>query len=65
GQVRVPVDRAMALILERGLPTRTPAEVSAAAAASELPASATAVPSTQDMTGQCGYVANWTDEPKP
>lgn len=65
GQVRIPVDRAMALILERGLPTRSPADVSAAAAASELPASATAVPSTQDMTGQCGYVANWTDEPKP
>lgn len=65
GQVRIPVDRAMGLILERGLPTRTPAEESAAAAASELPASTTVVPSTQDMTGQCGYVANWTDEPKP
>ncbi len=57
GVVRIPVDRAMDLILTRGLPTRS---------ASETPANAPKVPTAtvaggEDVEGQCGYLT----EPGP
>jgi hypothetical protein len=58
GVVRIPVDRAMELILARGLPARSTTEASG-------PASFTAVaPPTvageTDVEGQCGYLAEPT-----
>jgi len=58
GVVRIPVDRAMELILARGLPARSTTEASG-------PASFTAVaPPTvageTDVQGQCGYLAEPT-----
>jgi hypothetical protein len=62
GTVRIPIDRAMDVLIDRGLPARTPAEVTAAAAASELPPDFDAVPPTRDFQGQCGYTLE--DMPK-
>ena len=53
GVVRLPVDRAMDLILERGLPTRAP---SAAPPGSSTEAEAPFLPVTQDAQGQCSFV---------
>ncbi|MFZ0618779.1 MAG: hypothetical protein WBS18_07635 [Candidatus Acidiferrales bacterium] len=55
GTVRIPIDRAMDVLIDRGLPTRSAAEISAAAAASELPADLSAVPATHGVQGQCAY----------
>ncbi|HTV60095.1 MAG TPA: hypothetical protein VMJ93_14585 [Verrucomicrobiae bacterium] len=65
GVVRLPIDRAMTLLLQRGLPTRPAAQTSAAAAASELPPDTTAVPSTPYIQGQCGYVVSELEAAKP
>ncbi|HUO34806.1 MAG TPA: hypothetical protein VMU43_07425 [Candidatus Acidoferrum sp.] len=58
GVVRLPIDRAMQLTLQIGLPTRPADQTSAAAAASELPPDTTAVPPTPYVEGQCGYVVS-------
>jgi len=65
GLVRLPIDRAMDLILQRGLPTRPADQTSAAAAASELPAGITSVPPTRYVQGQCGYVVDQLEAAKP
>lgn len=52
GVVRVPVDRAMELVLARGLPTRPASEVPAGAPSI---VSATVAGDT-DVQGQCGYL---------
>lgn len=65
GVVRLPIDRAMTLLLQRGLPTRPAAQTSAAAAVSELPPDSTAVPSTPYIQGQCGYVVSELEAAKP
>jgi len=61
GVVHVPVDRAMDLVLARGLPTR---------AASEVPVGAPSVtPATvagdTDVQGQCGYLTEPVETVKP
>jgi len=53
GVVRLPVDRAMDLILERGLPTRA---ASQAPPGSSAEAEAPFLPVTQDAQGQCSFV---------
>lgn len=65
GVVRLPIEQAMALALQRGLPTRPADQTSAAAAASELPTDVTAVPPTRDFQGQCGYVMTQLEASKP
>jgi cytoskeletal protein RodZ len=65
GVVRLPIERAMALTLQRGLPIRPADQTTAAAAASELPADTTAVPPTRDFQGQCGYVMSQLEASKP
>ena len=65
GVVRLPIDRAMVLTLQNGLPTRPADQTSAAAKESELPADITAVPPTRDFQGQCGYVVQQLEAEKP
>jgi hypothetical protein len=65
GVVRLPIDRSMDLLLQRGLPTRPADQTSAAAASSELPPETTAVPPTGDFEGQCGYVVSQREAEKP
>lgn len=55
GVVRIPVDRAMGLVLARGLPARAPGE--APAAASVIPA-APSVLGGDDVQGPCAYLAS-------
>jgi len=57
GVVRIPVDRAMDLILERGLPARSASDTPATAPSVAM----AAVPSGTDVEGQCGYLT----EPPP
>lgn len=54
GVVRIPVDRAMDLVLTRGLPARSPAE---APAASSAVAAVPSVPGGADVQGPCAYLA--------
>jgi hypothetical protein len=55
GVVRIPIDRAMDLALERGLPARTSAQPAAGGSiATPEPAS---VSGGADLEGQCGYLA--------
>jgi cytoskeletal protein RodZ len=65
GVVRLPIEQAMALTLQHGLPTRPADQTSAAATASELPADTTAVPPTRDFQGQCGYVMSQLEASEP
>jgi len=65
GVVRLPIEEAMELTLQRGLPTRPADQTSAAAAASELPPDTTAVPPTPYLQGQCGYVVSQMEASKP
>ncbi|HXA79364.1 MAG TPA: hypothetical protein VNV41_19690 [Candidatus Acidoferrales bacterium] len=58
GVVRIPIDRAMELVLERGLPTR-PAGDRAAASSSTAVTTPTVAGET-DIEGQCGYLAEPT-----
>jgi hypothetical protein len=53
GVVRIPVDRAMELTLQQGLPSRSAAEVPAGVS---NPAPFTPDISVQDQTGPCGFV---------
>jgi hypothetical protein len=55
GVVRIPIDRAMDLALERGLPARSSAQP--AAGASIVTPEAASVPGGADLEGQCGYLA--------
>jgi hypothetical protein len=57
GVVHIPVERAMDLILARGLPTRAPSEVPPGAPAVAPPL----VAGGTDLEGQCGYLT----EPQP
>ena len=61
GVVRIPIDRAMDLALERGLPTRSSAQPAAAGASIVTPEAAS-VPGGADLEGQCGYLAPVTSE---
>jgi hypothetical protein len=54
GVVRIPVDRAMDLILTRGLPARSASDVPATDASDVL--AVPAVPGGADVEGQCGYL---------
>jgi hypothetical protein len=58
GVVRIPVDRAMELILSRGLPTRSAGD--AAASGSSTAVTAATVAGETDVQGQCGYLAEPT-----
>ncbi|MFZ3200702.1 MAG: hypothetical protein WA175_06085 [Candidatus Acidiferrales bacterium] len=53
GTVRLPVDRAMDLLLERGLPTRAPSETPPGSSAE---VEAPFLPATEDAQGQCSFV---------
>lgn len=53
GVVRIPVDRAMELTLQQGLPSRAAADIPAGIS---NPAPFTPDVSDQDQTGPCGYV---------
>ena len=52
GVVRVPVDRAMDLVLDRGLPARSAGEAPARSASA-----APSVPAAPDVQGPCGHFA--------
>lgn len=54
GTVRIPVDRAMDLILQRGLPVRPQSEVPTGPAAPAI--NPPVVSGEEDVKGQCGYV---------
>jgi len=65
GVVRIPVDRAMDLVLERGLPAR-PAENSPAGAAPAAAGAATpGAPDVAGLQGPCGYVLEPAPRPAP
>jgi hypothetical protein len=53
GVVRIPVDRAMDLVLTRGLPARSPSEAPAASVAPAAPS----VLGGADVQGPCAYLA--------
>ena len=53
GVVRIPIDRAMELTLQQGLPARTAAEIPAGVS---NPAPFVPAIGDQDQTGPCGYV---------
>jgi hypothetical protein len=57
GVVRIPIDRAIELILERGLPARTAGD---AAAAGAPPVATPTVSGETDVEGQCGYLTEPT-----
>jgi hypothetical protein len=66
GVVRIPVDRAMELILAKGLPAR-PAADATASGSSAGASSAVTTPSVAgetDMEGQCGYLTEPTEADK-
>jgi hypothetical protein len=54
GVARIPIDRAMDLVLDRGLPARSAAEVPTGAAMA--PTALASVPEGADVQGQCDYV---------
>jgi len=54
GVVRLPVDRAMDLLLERGLPARSTSDAAAAGSASAI--DTPTVAGGADVQGQCGYL---------
>jgi hypothetical protein len=54
--VRIPVDRAMDLILQRGLPTRPAGSAPTSGTAAD-PEDKSSVPETHDLQGPCGYIA--------
>jgi hypothetical protein len=57
GVVRIPVDRAMDLLLAKGLPTRSPSDAAAAGAPTIAPPT---VAGETDVEGQCGYLTEPT-----
>ena len=56
GFVRIPVDRAMEMVLQKGLPSR-PAEQASADSASAIPGGSTSAPMAMGVAGPCGYLA--------
>jgi hypothetical protein len=60
GVVRIPVDRAMELILAKGLPARTASEATAAGTVVTTPT----VAGETDVQGQCGYLTEPTEADK-
>jgi hypothetical protein len=54
GAVRIPIDRAMDAILERGLPSRPAGQVPVGVAAPVIPEAK--VSGEEDVEGQCAYV---------
>jgi hypothetical protein len=58
GVVRVPIDRAMELVLARGLPTRPAGD--AAASGSSSAVTTPTVAGDTDVQGQCGYLTEPT-----
>lgn len=56
GFVRIPVDRAMDMVLQKGLPSR-PAEQGSADNATAIPAGAMYAPIAMGVSGPCGYLA--------
>jgi len=60
GVVRIPVDRAMDLVLQRGLPVRAGA---APAGSPDLTPEPPTVPGGADLQGPCGYLAPSASEP--
>jgi hypothetical protein len=62
GAVRIPVDRAMELILAKGLPARSSSESSGPA--SFTPVMAPTVAGETDVRGQCGYLTEPTKADK-
>jgi hypothetical protein len=58
GVVRIPIDRAMELVLQRGLPARPAGD--AAAASSSAAVTTPTVAGETDIEGQCGYLAEPT-----
>lgn len=54
--VRIPVDRAMDLLVQRGLPARQAAVESTGPAGMEEAAGTVAVPQANDLRGVCGYL---------
>jgi len=58
GVVRIPVDRAMELILAKGLPARSTAEASGPASFTNV--APPTVAGETDVEGQCGYLAEPT-----
>jgi len=61
GIVRIPVDRAMDLLLERGLPIRPASQTPATSAATVPAQSVPFIPEVQNVDGPCGFVT----EPEP
>jgi hypothetical protein len=62
GVVRIPVDRAMDLILAKGLPTR--ASTDASGPASYTPVAPATVSGQTDVEGQCGFLGEPTTADK-
>ncbi|HXQ26528.1 MAG TPA: hypothetical protein VN822_09000 [Candidatus Acidoferrales bacterium] len=62
GVVRLPVDRAMDLVLARGLPARSASDASAAGSASAI--DTPTVAGETDVQGQCGYLTETVAKPK-
>lgn len=58
GVVRIPIDRAIELILAKGLPARQAAD--AAAAGTSTPVTTPTVAGGTDVEGQCGYLTEPT-----
>jgi len=59
GFVRIPVDRAMEMVLQKGLPAR-PAEQASGDNASAIPAGSTSAPMAMGVAGPCGYLTGPT-----
>lgn len=55
--VRIPVDRAMDLIIQRGLPARSAGTAAAGDAAAAEAGAAPTVPESSGLQGLCGYMA--------
>jgi hypothetical protein len=55
--VRIPVDRAMDLVLQRGLPTRPAGSAAPGATAAADAEEMRRVPDAHDLQGPCGYIA--------
>jgi len=55
--VHIPVDRAMDVILQRGLPTRPAATETTGGTAAADSTATPSVPAANELQGQCGYLA--------
>ena len=66
GVVRIPVDRAMELVLAKGLPARPAADATASGSSAGTSSAVTTptVAGETDMEGQCGYLTEPTEADK-